>query len=73
MWFSANNGKKNINAQDSFQKTKKQKMSPQTVHMLAYRNAIVNELKSTQKLPLANVEQFDGMIKNDKDPMNRNF
>ena len=39
--------KKNINAQDGFQKIKKQKMSPQTVHMLAYRNAIVNELKST--------------------------
>ena len=41
--------------------------------MLAYKNAIVNELKSTQKLPLADVEQFDGMIKNDKDPMNSNF
>ena len=65
--------KKNINTQDSLRKTKKQKMSLQTVHMLVYRNAIVNELKSTQKLPLADVEQFDGMIKNNKNPMNSNF
>ena len=52
---------------------KKQKMSPQAVYILVYRNAIANEFKLTQKLPLANVEQFDQMIKDNKNPMNSNF
>ena len=38
---------KNINAQINFGAIKKQKMIPQTVHMLAYKNAIANGLRIT--------------------------
>ena len=41
--------------------------------MLVYRNAIANGLKTTQKLILANVEQFDEMVRQNKNPMNNNF
>ena len=52
---------------------KKQKMTPQTIHILAYKNAIANGLRTTQKLPIQNVEQFDDMIRHNDNPMNNNF
>ena len=64
---------KNINAQINFGTIKKQKMTPQTIHMLVYKNAIANGLRTTQKLPIQNVEQFDDMIKHNDNPMNNNF
>ena len=71
-WFWDDNGKKNINAQVN-PGTKKQRMIPQTVHMLVYKNAIANGLRTTQKLPIHDVEQFDDMIKRNNNPMNNNF
>ena len=53
--------------------TKKQGMTPQTVHMLIYKNAIANGLRITQKLPIQNVEHFDDMVKHNDSPMNSNF
>ena len=41
--------------------------------MLVYKNAIANGLRTTQKLPIQNVEQFDDMIKHNNNPMNNNF
>ena len=41
--------------------------------MLAYKNAIANGLRITQKLPIQNVEQFDDMIKHNDNPMTNNF
>ena len=38
--------KKNINAQINFEKTKKQKMAPQTIYILIYQNAIANGLRA---------------------------
>ena len=64
--------KKNINAQINFGE-KKQGMTPQTIYMLAYKNAIANGLQTTQELPIQNVEQFDDMIKHNNNPMNSNF
>ena len=64
--------KKNINAQMN-PGAKKQRMTPQTIHMLVYKNAIANGLRTTQKLPIQNVEQFDDMIKHNDNPMNNNF
>ena len=52
---------------------KKQRMTPQTIHMLVCKNAIANGLRTTQKLPIQNVEQFDDMIKYNDNPMNNNF
>ena len=52
---------------------KKQGITPQTVYMLAYKNAIANGLRTTQKLPIQNVKQFDDMIKHNNNPMNNNF
>ena len=65
--------KKNINAQINPGAIKKQKMTPQTIHILVYKNAIANGLRTTQKLPIQNVEQFDDMIKHNDNPMNNNF
>ena len=65
--------KKNINAQINFGTIKKQGMTPQTIHILVYKNAIANGLRTTQKLPIQNVEQFDDMIKHNDNPMNNNF
>ena len=48
-------------------------MTPQTVYMLVYKNAIANKLRTTQKLPIQNVKQFDDMIKHNDNPMNNNF
>ena len=48
-------------------------MTPQTIHILVYKNAIANGLRITQKLPIQNVEQFDDMIKHNNNPMNNNF
>ena len=48
-------------------------MTPQTVHMLVYKNAIVNGLRTTQELPIQDVEQFDDMIKHNDNPMNNIF
>ena len=48
-------------------------MTPQTIHILVYKNAIANKLRTTQKLPIQNVEQFDNMIKHNNNPMNNNF
>ena len=48
-------------------------MIPQTVYILIYKNAIANKLRTTQNLPLHNVEQFDDMIKYNDNPMNNNF
>ena len=64
--------KKNINAQVN-PGVKKQEMTPQTVYMLVYKNAIANGLRITQKSPIQNVEQFDDMIKYNNNPMNSNF
>ena len=52
---------------------KKQKMTPQTIYILVYKNAIANGLRTTQKFPIQNVEQFDDMIKHNDNPMNNNF
>ena len=41
--------------------------------MLAYKNAIANGLRTTQKLPIQNIEQFDNTIKQNDNPMNNNF
>ena len=41
--------------------------------MLVYKNAIANGLRTTQKLPIQNVKQFDDMIKHNDNPMNNNF
>ena len=65
--------KKNINGQINFGTTKKQGMTPQTIHILAYKNAIANGLRTTQKLPIQNVEQFDDMVKYNENQMNNNF
>ena len=65
--------KKNINAQIIFRTIKKQGMTPQTIHILVYKNAIANGLRITQKLPIQNVEQFDDMIKHNDNSMNNNF
>ena len=65
--------KKNINAQMKPGTSKKQKITPQTIHMLVYKNAIANGLQTTQKLPIKNVEQFDEMIRHNDNPMNNNF
>ena len=48
-------------------------MTPQTIFMLAYKNAIANGLRITQELPIQNVEQFDDMIKHNNNPINNNF
>ena len=64
---------KNINAQINPGAIKKQKIIPQTIHMLVYKNAIANGLRTTQKFPIQNVEQFDDMIKHNDNPMNNNF
>ena len=48
-------------------------MTLQTVHMLTYKNAIANGSRTTQKLPIKNVKQFDDMIKHNDNPMNNNF
>ena len=48
-------------------------MTPQTIHMLVYKNAIASGLRTTQKLPIPNVEQFDDMVKYNDNPMNNNF
>ena len=63
--------KKDINAQ--IKPGIKQKMIPQTVYMLAYKNAIANGLRITQELPIQNVGQFDDMIRHNDNPMNNNF
>ena len=52
---------------------KKQGMTPQTINILIYKNAIANGLRTTQKLPIQNVEQFDDMIKYNNNSMNSNF
>ena len=52
---------------------KKQGITPQTIYMLVYKNAIANGLQTTQKLPIKNVEQFDEMIRHNDNPMNNNF
>ena len=52
---------------------KKQKITPQTIHILAYKNAIANGLRITQKLSIQNVAQFDYMIKHNGNPMNNIF
>ena len=62
--------KKNINAQVNF---RIKKMIPQTIHMLVYKNAIANGLRTTEKLPLENVKQFDEMIKQNRSLINNNF
>ena len=49
-WFWVKNGKKNINAQINFGTKKKQKIIPQTIYMLVYKNAIANGLRITQKI-----------------------
>ena len=41
--------------------------------MLVYKNAIANGLRTTQKFPIQDVEQFDDMIKYNDNPMNSNF
>ena len=41
--------------------------------MLVYKNAIANGLRTTQKLFLKNVKQFDDLIKYNDNPMNNNF
>ena len=64
---------KNINAQINPGATKKQRMTPQTIYMLVYKNAIANKLRTTQKFPIQNVEQFDDMIRHNNNPMNNNF
>ena len=46
-------------------------MTPQTIHMLVYKNAIANGLRTTQKLPIQYFEQFE--IKYNDNPMNNNF
>ena len=48
-------------------------MTPQTIHMLVYKNAIANGLRTTQKNLIKNVEQFDDMIKHNDNSMNNNF
>ena len=65
--------KKNINAQINPGKTKKQKITQQTINMLVYKNAIANELQIIQKLPINDVEQFDDMMKHNDNPINNNF
>ena len=60
--------KKNINAQKNFKIIKKQGMTPQTIHILIYKNAIANGLRTTQKFPLQNVKQFNDMIKHNDNP-----
>ena len=65
--------KKNINAQINPGTSKKQKITPQTIHILVCKNAIANGLRLTQKLPIKNVKQFDDMIKYNDNPMNNNF
>ena len=52
---------------------KKQKLIPQTIHILVYKNAIANGLRTTKKLPLKNVKQFDKMIKYNHNLMKNNF
>ena len=47
--------KKNINAQINFG-TKKQGITLQTIHILANKTVIANKLRTTQKLPIQNVE-----------------
>ena len=63
----------NINATINPRTTKKQKMIPQTVHMLAYKNVIANGLKTIQKLPFEYVKQFNEMIKQNNNFMNNNL
>ena len=48
-------------------------MTPQAIYMLVYKNAIANGLRTTQKLPIKNIEQFDDMTKHNDNPMNNNF
>ena len=48
-------------------------MTPQTIHMLVYKNAIANGLRTTKKLTIQNVKQFDDMVKYNDNPMNSNF
>ena len=67
-----NQWKKDINARIN-PGAKKQGMTPQTIHILAYKNAIANGLRTTQKLSIQNFEQFDDMIKHNDNPMNNNF
>ena len=67
-----NQWKKDINARVN-PGAKKQGMTPQTIHILVYKNAIANGLRTTQKLPIQNVEQFDDMIKHSDNQMNNNF
>ena len=52
---------------------KKERMIPQTVYILIYKNAIANGLRTIQKLSIQNVEQFDDKIKYNYNPMNNNF
>ena len=65
--------KKKINTQINTGIIIKQKMIPQTIHMLVYKNAIANGLRTIQKLPIQNVKQFDKMIKHNDNPMKNNF
>ena len=44
--------KKNINTQINPGAKKNQKMIPQTIHILIYKNAIANGLRTIQKLPI---------------------
>ena len=54
---------KNINTIINFEITKNQKLTPQTIYILVYKNAIANGLNATQKLLLNDVKQVDEMIK----------
>ena len=65
--------KNNINTQINLGTIKKQKMIPQTIYILIYKNTIANGLRTTQKLPIQNVKQFDEMIKYNDNLMNNNF
>ena len=71
-WFWVNNGKK-TSMHKNFLGEKKQGMISQTVYILVYKNAIANGLRTTQKLPIQNVKQFDDMIKHNNNPMKNNF
>ena len=48
-------------------------MTPQTIYILVYKNAIASGLRIIQKLPIQNIEQFDDMIKYNDNPINNNF
>ena len=65
--------KKTINAEINFGAKKNQRIIPQTIHILIYKNAIANGLRTTQKLSIQNIKPFDNMIKHNDNPMNHNF